>query len=591
MKRKKIRLLISSIIISMALSGCSKEEEAILRALIDSGKRTTEETPKKVAEELADEMAGAISDEASEGGSKKAVDNRAANEGESESGQEQLKGKIGNLQGNLNNGGLVAGDGKSTFLSLESGVWRFDDTGKDGEKIHTRPLTDMNMIDGCLYGVQSDEGGNYDVVKVDLLSGKADVILSENKTTDLPEYTDDIHFKDLCVTDQYIYYLSFNNNKWYSSIGDMAGEQRLHNTSLYRANLDGTSVEELIADTGESSEMIVFDDKIYFLRAYRGEGGYYGTAFFQCNMDGNIEHEFFPEDKYSSAYTPETFTIYKDGDNLLHRHIYSLHGEMLADESSFYLSISYGTGEESTYLYQYDNQNMDGMITGKEGLLQANGTELILYEDEFYFCGASQEEMGGKYENYGLYKARTGDMDEVIPIFTFSSNYEAEPYERWRIGLNEEYLYFYGATSWESDGVPEEMYRIKTDGSDLGVIREGKIEAITKAEMTEKSKRRREQMLLDRKIVSKEKNSSVIETNAAPAVDIPSSDIISEQEAVNLLIDNVREPDGYWGLPYSCRGVITDHGEKCYLIDTPWGEPWLVTLDGKRCYVYAEGGR
>lgn len=59
---------------------------------------------------------------------------------------------------------------------------------------------------------------------------------------------------------------------------------------------------------------------------------------------------------------------------------------------------------------------------------------------------------------------------------------------------------------------------------------------------------------------------------------------ITRQDAVDIVIGIHQLPDGYWGLPYHCNGMVNFDGDICYEVTTPDSQIYYVQISGEGYY-------
>lgn len=240
---------------------------------------------------------------------------------------------LGNLPGNLNNGGLILeGEDGTVYVALRNGLYAVRD-GK-ATQLNQDCAHELNLWNGRLYYVAQeyhDTEWDYrellseSVVSV-LADGSDRQVLAEKR----PVRRDNFYnaeqelletstwycgYEDLIVADGAIYYIANNANAGSmdvrSSVNGKEGKVSWESDkSIYRMDLDGTHVEEIVANIGAAEPHMCIDGgKIYYSTSY--ENCFYSypfVTFRSCNLDGTQDAALLGADynpNFACGYTSD----------------------------------------------------------------------------------------------------------------------------------------------------------------------------------------------------------------------------------------------------------------------------------------------
>lgn len=217
--------------------------------------------------------------------------------------------ELGNLPGNLANGGFVAGDGEHVFY-VEDGLWRMDADGSNPVQLSDGDFESLNVYDGYLYYLKREDvqatvheyTWNVRLSHEDLpeerylrivdgytpyrmtVDGGEPQRLAETRTV-----ADGLcAYSYLTVADGGIFYLSANEHSGSYSVHDgQAVYQR--NNSVYRMDLDGGNEREIVPNIGNGRPLMAIGDdgKIHVVECYlipNTDGRING--YLSCDLDG-----------------------------------------------------------------------------------------------------------------------------------------------------------------------------------------------------------------------------------------------------------------------------------------------------------------
>ena len=254
------------------------------------------------------------------------------------SGQE-----AGNLAGNLNNGGFIVRDEAGVlYVALTDGVYALE-AEEQPRRISNDRAVEMNYSGGRLYYVAeeyTEKEGTLQLTARSIVSLSTDgsdrqelapsrrVGLDATYSGDysvLQSSTDYCGYEDLMLYDGALYYIADNENAGTMTVrSSVTGQEGTvswnADKSIYRMNLDGGSVEELVQNIGAARpHMTVDGEKIYYNTSY--ENCFYSYPFVTfrvCNLDGSGDQALLAEDYNPNAacsYTSDRgcFTERVDG--------------------------------------------------------------------------------------------------------------------------------------------------------------------------------------------------------------------------------------------------------------------------------------
>lgn len=221
----------------------------------------------------------------------------------------------GNLTGNLNNGGFVAQDESGVYLA-DDGLWRADERGKvqrldDGEisrislwedfVYYLKTWTEEGTVHGYRWnadpqsGDETEFGYEESVGEVQMVapyrvkkdgSGTAEQLGQARARSD-----GDSAYDGFTVVDGKIYYVAGNDQPGQYTVMNQGQEVTVNyrfGNSIYRMDLDGQNVTELVGGLGNDYPRMAIDGQtVYALTSYApcfNEGSIVG--FLAANLDG-----------------------------------------------------------------------------------------------------------------------------------------------------------------------------------------------------------------------------------------------------------------------------------------------------------------
>ena len=394
MNKKKVFSIIVSCLICTTLFGCSS-----------NGSDGKENSVKDVFQEFVDDVDNSEKD--------KNVD------------EKKDKNVIGNLSGNLSNGGLVASNDKYIVFAKEDGLWKTDLKNEETSKITSGSnINSINIREEYIYYLE----GNFRDYKA--ISIKIDG--TEKKVIgDSGEYT------DFTVVNDKIYYIKSNGKVGYSKYTYMGEEDNYqfdYNRSIYSMNLDGSNLTEVVEDLGNlSPRMSITEDKIFYYTYYVTgvvQGGF--SKYYSTNLDGSNKKEIITLDN-NEAYGGSEISSELGG--------LAINTGIIAGDNYVIISdLSDGTGCNYEAAYRYSLNGKDSH-NGKIAFKFIGG-QAVIDGDTLYFYGASEYDYL-KNVQVGIYKVELNNIGsvELIKDFGTYEDIESAPSKRIFLANNKIYCY------------------------------------------------------------------------------------------------------------------------------------------------------
>lgn len=233
--------------------------------------------------------------------------------------------KMGNLPGNLSNGGLVLqGENGVVYVALSDGIYAV--SNGEGTRISEDSATDMNLMDGRIYYMAQTIDANGEITGMSIQSIKVDgsdpVEVSPLRSVKWDYegtavidgaivYTYYCGYNDLVAYDGYIYYITDQGDA-----GSMTVTMKDENTtgtsqweadkSIMRMRPDGSESTVIVQNVGsDDPHMCIVDDKIYYSTSYSNcFYAYPFTRFYACDLDGS-NTQLLLDDPQDQHYTSE----------------------------------------------------------------------------------------------------------------------------------------------------------------------------------------------------------------------------------------------------------------------------------------------
>lgn len=221
---------------------------------------------------------------------------------------------VGNLAGNLNNEGRIIEDENGVvYLAQKDGIYQIQNG--DSKRICEDRAVDLNLWNGRLYYVAQEYSADdyYDEHVGDTLVSialdgsdrqelgekrpvRVDSIWPEEPVDSMIYEANTYYcgYTDLNVINGQLYFIANNGNEGSADVTNYYGNSQgtIHwdsDKSLYRMELDGSNLTELVANIGSDDPHFCTDgEKLYYATSYTNcFFSYPFVAFYSCNLDGS----------------------------------------------------------------------------------------------------------------------------------------------------------------------------------------------------------------------------------------------------------------------------------------------------------------
>jgi len=382
----------------------------------------------------------------------------------------------GQLSGNLANDGFICTDGESLFFACDGALWRMNQDGTGRTRVAQGDFSNLHFAQGCIYAVSSLPAGapDYEVTAQTLV--RIDLAGNIQTIGDTKAYGSDYTYGEsgvgyshydfytgygcFTIAGDQIYYIANNGRAGsYVTIGNEWFEGTLtttyeSNTSLYRMNLDGTGIVELVRDLGNGRPFMAMDgDKIYIASSYQNPSWY--TNFITLgtyDLNGGALSMYSMPQEYYAGLPSSNIALCQ----LPISSIQASNGEL-------YFSIYYSEGDfrDNTF------HSAQGDLLAYE----AYTTPAIAHGDKIYFMGSESQtpfretDSGDKY---GLYTKAIGEEGVGTPVFLLNN------YARLcnvRISIVNDAVYVLVADEYHAaDLTQADLYRVDLNGENPQVL-------------------------------------------------------------------------------------------------------------------------
>lgn len=339
--------------------------------------------------------------------------------------EKENKNTLGNLSGNLSNGGLVASNDNYIVFAKEDGLWKTNLENNKTSKITSgKNINSINIKDDYIYYLEGDFR-EYEPISIKIDGSDKKVI------GDIGNYT------DFTVVNNKIYYIKSNGKIGYSKYTYMGEEHNYqfdYNKSIYSMNLDGSDLTEVVEDLGNlSPRMSITEDKIFYFTEYATgvvQGGF--SKYYSTDIDGNNKTEIINlgnNEAYGGGYISSEL-----GGLAINT------GIIAGDNYIVITDLSDGTGCNYQAVYRYS-------LTGKEShngkiAFKFIGGQAVIDGDTLYFYGAREYKYGSDVQ-VGIYKVELNNIGnmELIKDFGTYEDIESAPSKRIFLAKNKIYCY------------------------------------------------------------------------------------------------------------------------------------------------------
>ncbi|HIZ43487.1 MAG TPA: DUF5050 domain-containing protein [Firmicutes bacterium] len=222
---------------------------------------------------------------------------------------------LGNIAGNLNNGGYAAETEDYVFYCFGNALWRADRDGNGQIMLYDGACSSLNIWEDRIYFLAEEEKEQENYYRSYTertpfcmeLDGSGLTQIGETVSDSFvtyefgssyyEDYAESAGYRGFTVCDGYIYYIGRNGRTGsYSCTVSFSGssEERAvtyrDNNSIYRMNLDGSGVTELIGNIGNASpQLCVAEGSLYYTISYMNAfySPYDFTRFCRAKLDGS----------------------------------------------------------------------------------------------------------------------------------------------------------------------------------------------------------------------------------------------------------------------------------------------------------------
>ena len=398
-----------------------------------------------------------------------------------EGGNRTEENAVGNLSGNINNGGYVVENEEYVFYSYQGVLWRIGQDGTGKRALYEGECSSLNLWNDRIYFLleEKKEGGDYGFYtnrtpcRISLNGEDFETIgptLPEDKVrvsySEPVKYGRTAAYRGFTVCDGYIYYIGSNGRAGSYSCsadyGDRTSQKQsvvfVDNTSVYRMDPDGSNVTELIGNIGNASPQMCIDHgQLYYTISYYNYyfSPYDFTRYCRADMKTWSTTELPVESSVRDVFNSD-FGANTD---------YVLSIQIM--DGKLYASFGDSEGEfPDSRFHVYDETNRS---FGEPLFEERSWNGTVAFGGKLYGSGGGREytEDGAALTNRALTVFDTsGRQEKLLKVF------DEETYggDEWFNNLHYEINVsggwaYYRCSGWEENGEKEELGRISLDGS------------------------------------------------------------------------------------------------------------------------------
>lgn len=325
--------------------------------------------------------------------------------------KEKVEVKIGNLSGNINNGGHIAYNEDYIVFSTENALWRIDHEYGDLIKLSGKRCKYINVYNDQIYYLEVlDDGVQPMVMNID---GTNKEPIGDKKSS-INEYD------NFTVINDMIFFISPNTKlgkATYTYLDKEVTYTYGTNRSIYSMDLDGDNVEEVVSDIGNLSPQMCSKDNFLY---------YYTNYFCGASQDSFVRYY---KTNILNGETEEVVEIENTNNNIISEYgmLTSNSSILVSNDSLLVSDLSNGTGTNYTTIYRYDIN--DEAKSGEYLDYNIIGNQVVVDGDYLYFYGVKDNSLESKSVEVGIYKVNLEDDKDIIMIKDFGmfQNIEQAP--------------------------------------------------------------------------------------------------------------------------------------------------------------------
>ncbi len=421
-------------------------------------------------------------------------DQKVPEEGQKEEPEEAARGafeggRAGNTAGNLNNGGYVVENETDVFYCRKDGLFRRAQDGSGETKLYDGACSSLNLWGDTLYFLSEENLKDSDQIAYKLCtpckistsgSGFARLGAAMEEGRHWSGYNSAENHLDNCavsagyrgfvVYDGSIYYLgSSKRTGTYRCSANFSGEERngtmtyVDNVSLYRMDLEGGNVTELVGNLGNASpQMCISDGQIYYTVSYCN--GYFSpydfTKFCKCSLDGSGYTELPAYGGLGIVFDSDfgSYVEYVLGIQVMDGKLYVSCGDSEGDfpDSRFHV---YSEADETLGEPLFEERCWNQTVAFGGSLYRSAGDRNFAGGDPVLTNRALsvQEAAGGGGRLLKVFDETTYGTDEYYNNFYYDIN------------VTDGWVYYRTADPW-GQGLKEELGRLSPDGTRQEVL-------------------------------------------------------------------------------------------------------------------------